>query len=117
MITIEYCKYGVPVSDFNYNEWLNSVIESQNNSNNDTIYQVSTSLPIDIVRLAIVKGDLDNSNVRFLFNGQSFQANEYGAIKDWMKGFCDIQLDVSIDTIKLAIDKRRVNSNLKEKRN
>jgi len=103
MIVIEYCKDGIPVSDFNYSDWLLTV----KNTKADHIFKVSTSLPIDLVRLAIVRNELNHNNIAFKYCDDVFQANEYGAIQNWPVGFCDREISVSRDILQCAMRKRK----------
>ena len=103
MIIIEYCEHGTSVSDFNYSDWIYNVKKTTQNHT----FCVSTQLPIDLVRLAIVRGELNHSDVTFLYCGHYFQANEYGAIQDWPEGFCDRITGVSEDILRCAMKKRK----------
>lgn len=104
MITIEYCENGTAVSDFNYSDWLYNVIK---NAKADHTFLVSTSLPINLVRLAIIRDELDYRHVYFLYCGYSFQANEYGVISNWPHGFCDRDIAVSEDILRYATKKKK----------
>jgi len=103
MITIEYCEHGNPVSDFNYSDWIHDVKKTTQ----DHTFRVSTQLPIDLVRLAIVRGELSHSDVTFLYCGHCFQANEYGAIQSRPTGFCDRITGASEDILRCAMKKRK----------
>ena len=83
-IVVEYCAEGDPVSDFAVADWSYNFLRGS-----QTHYRVSTSLPIDAVRLMIVQGKLDAEDVTFSYSGLVFQANRYGAIPDWPIGFAD----------------------------
>lgn len=92
MITIEYCEDGSPVSDF-YCEYFVDEIKAAIDEMEDFNFQVSTTLPIDYIRLAIVKGEIDCTKVALKFNNEIIPINEYGAIVNYPKGmmkWCDV---------------------------
>jgi hypothetical protein len=102
MITIEYCEYGRAVSDFDCLDWLDIV-----KSSTDGYFQVSTSVPISVIRLAIAKGEINYNNVVFIYNNITLNINEYGSIIDCPKGFCDIQIKISEKILTTACYKRK----------
>lgn len=108
MITIEYCAEGEPVSDFNYEEWLNKV-----KSSNNSCFKVSTSLAIDVIRLAILKKELYYNKIIFKYKDQEIKANEYGTLKEWPKGFCDISMNIAFEILDLANKERKLELNKK----
>lgn len=103
-IVIEYCEDGEAVSDFGGSNWLYNVIHTKDDY---TVYKVSTSTPIEWIKLSIARGELDCKKVIFRYFDQTFQANEYGAIQSSPRGFCDISLSLSEDLLKAAIKKRK----------
>lgn len=103
MITIEYCEEGQSISDFSCSHWLYDLMYGPT----ERTLRVSTSLPIAFVRFAIVCGELNYENITFLYNGHSFQANKYGAIQDWPKGFCDRDVATCEDILRVAMKKRK----------
>jgi hypothetical protein len=106
-IEIEYRRSGVPVSDFEAEEWLRDVVADHLSGGEPSLYEVSTSLPIHLVRLAIVTGKLRAEDVAFVHDGKSFSANEYGAITDWPDGFADAGGRVCEKILRAAMAKRR----------
>jgi hypothetical protein len=104
MIIIDYCKHGKAVSDFDSSDWICEVKKTKHNRT----FQVSTSLPVDLVRLAIVSDEINCKDVTFLYCGDYFQANEYGAIENWPTGFCDGQIAVIEDILRRAIEKKKI---------
>ena len=104
MITIEYCAEGEPVSDFNYTEWLHKIKNSiVYGSLYDITFKVSTSLPINVIRLAIVKGELNYKDITFKYKDKEFQTNQYGVIEKWPNGFCEVNRSIATDLIKTRI--------------
>jgi hypothetical protein len=120
MITIEYTKYGTPVSDFETDKWMKMIVHCQNcdcdklNKIPDFNFCVSTSILFSVIRLAIVKGELDYKQIKFKFEDKIISINEYGAITDWPNGFADLDISLSQDILQLAMKKRK---NEKEKQN
>jgi len=108
MVTIEYCREGLPVSDFDYDEFLDLV---KLNIDNDRTFRVSTTIPIYAVRLEIVRGKIDCKKVVFRYFDCLLMANEFGTIKDWPKGFADKLNALSEDLLRVACQKLR-NKNL-----
>lgn len=106
MLTIEYCRDGDPISDFEAEEWVREIINIEKNDS-EFLSKVSTSLPIDLISLAVVDGKLNYKNVKFLFNGEHMFINEYGVIQNQKIGFCDKSLNTVTKTILAAINKRK----------
>ena len=104
MVVIEYAERGQPVSDFNFGDWLCNVMQHIDSGHT---FVVSTAMPIDAIRLAIVQGKIDCKDVTFSYMGLLFQANEYGAILDWPMGFADRNTAISTDILRAAMKKRR----------
>lgn len=107
MIIIEYASNGEPVSDFNYEKWFQDVLKHKD-SDIPITYVVSTSLPISVINLSIARGELKHSDIKFKYNGQLIDVNEYGVILDWPVGFADIQTDIITNLLKTAINKRKL---------
>jgi hypothetical protein len=103
MITIEYCEDGIAVSDFNYQVWIDTVKSMKG----DHCFRVSTSLPIDLVRIAILKDEILYSNVNFKYEGKLLQPNQYGSLSDWPFGFCGVEADMCGQILRLAAAKRK----------
>jgi len=103
MITIEYCEEGIAVSDFNYQIWIDTV----KNMKADYCFKVSTSLPIDLIRLAILEDEILFSNVNFKYDGKILQPNEFGILEDWPVGFCDKEMVISGQLLRLQSKRRK----------
>ncbi len=111
MIDIEYCKSGESVSDFEVEEWFSQILEDIQMVQDISIYRsVSTTLPIDRVRAAILEGELDYKNVRFVFKDKIIKSNEYGALSEWPDGFCDVGLKL-IEKILTGREKHKSKNN------
>lgn len=107
MIEIEYCRDGVAVSDFEAAGWADYVVRRAGPCGHCLRHRVSTSLPVHMVRLAIVTGKLRAEDVAFVFEGKVFSANEYGAIPEWPRGFAELGGDVMEGILRAALDKRK----------
>lgn len=97
MITIEYIPTGLAISD---NEAENFVFSLKDND----FVSVSTS---NVIFAAKVLSLEHNIPVQFMFNGNIIKMNEYGAIHDWPKGFCDYILNWNSKVIQFAVNKRK----------
>jgi hypothetical protein len=104
MITIVYGMDGRAVSDFDISDWIWDVIH---HCKEDYSLVVSNALPIHMVRLEIVKGNIDPKDITFKYFDQVFQANKYGAIPDWPKGFADREIAVCEDILRTAMKIRK----------
>ncbi len=117
MITIEYCEDGEAVSDFNVDRWFKSVVNATKDPF-ESAYRpndkVSTTPPIDRVRVAIANGELSCEDVNFIFNGKIIKSNEYGALSEWPDGFCDVGLKL-IEKI-LTGREKYIERNIKSKK-
>jgi len=102
MITIEYCAEGEPVSDFEYRDWLEKIKNYP-----DGHFQVSTTIPIQAVRLAVARGVLPHQGVCFLYESKIIRVNEYGAILDWPPGFADVDTYHAEEILRTAMARRR----------
>lgn len=103
MKTIVYCKEGVAVSDFDAEDW----VEQFKHSKDGTVSKVSTSLPFDIIRREIVRGNIPFESVGFEFEDYKIPINKYGAIPNWPRGFCDKVNGVAEDIIREAVKMRK----------
>jgi hypothetical protein len=106
MVTVEYAEHGNPVSDFNASDWLYEVKRTIKEGREHR-FVVSTGIPILLLKLAIARDEIKHTDVTFSYFGQVFQANEYGALMDWPRGFADRQNAICEDTLRAAILKRK----------
>lgn len=110
MITIEYCEDGVPISDFEYPYAIQTICDYCKEETSDLELRLSTSIIITAIRLEIAKGNIDYNKIKFQYKNKKFQANEYGVILDWPKGFCDIETDLCEQILRVAMEKRKCKS-------
>ena len=88
MITIIYCAEGEAVSDFGVEEWWAKVQAYGGN----VLLRVSTTPPIDRVRVAVCEGDLLPEDVEIEYKGRIQHPDSDGRLAWWPKGFCDIAM-------------------------
>lgn len=91
MITIEFCRDGEPVSDFDYLEWLDLV---RNIQGPGLVFKVSTSIAIDVIRAEIFVDNIPHTEIRFLYRGEYIYPNKDAKLPVWPRGFCDLTTDV-----------------------
>ncbi len=110
MISIEYCKGGEAVSDFEVEQWFPKILEYAQLPTwvNGAI---STTPPLDRIRQAIAEGELDHNKVCFVFNGKEIKVNQYGAVQDWTNGFCDTGVKISEKILRAAMKTRKIERN------
>lgn len=88
MITIEFCKEGIPVSYFEYVEWTEYI---------KTVHgpyihiKVSTEMLIHSIRAEIAEGKIPHTEIRFLYDDNYLYPGKDGRLEWWPKGFCDAQ--------------------------
>jgi hypothetical protein len=105
MITIEYSKYGHPYSDF-YAEMIVKSLKE-----NDYIH-TSTENIVQAARIVCLEKGIE---VQFKFNDEIITPNEYGAIHNWPKGFCDYTHKWMSRILEFGMNKRKKEKlNLKE---
>ena len=103
LITINYCKEGIPYSDFDAETLTKMWVKNKQ----DCTYKVSTENIISYVRRMVAEGEIEHKDVQFQFNGQNLEMNEYAVIRDWKKGFCDYGEENAVRIIKAQNKKRR----------
>jgi hypothetical protein len=104
MITIEYCAAGEAVSDFDWQAWVDKIMCHKDQN---LRWEVSTTLPINAVRLLIAQDKLNTEEVIFKYKGLRVVVNEYGAILDWPQGFCMGDQHIVEDILRNGIRKRK----------
>jgi hypothetical protein len=110
MVTIKYCAEGDAVSDFYLDNWLEDVMIAVADVGNtlwERNFEVSTSLPIYIIKREVAKGNISMDDIQFKYDDKIIRVNRYGAIIDWPRGFADKEVDYCEDTLKLAMKMRQ----------
>lgn len=97
MITIIYHKNGRAVADAGAEKFVRNLKDS-------TSIMISTENVIHAARALVVEEGLE---VEFIFNGKTVEHNEYGAIHDWPKDFCDFNGNWSFRILDEAMKKRK----------
>jgi hypothetical protein len=69
--------------------------------------KVAQSIVIDAIRYLIVQNQTLLEEVQVIYKEQLLPINEYGAMHDRPKGFCDTQLDIVTEILRAASDKRK----------
>jgi len=93
MITIEYCKEGLAISDFEYQKYVD-IIKDYIMHNNDFDLKVSTEVLVNAIRVEIYKGNIDCNDIGFMFEDKILYPDKDGRIQNWPNGFCDINLEL-----------------------
>jgi hypothetical protein len=107
-ITIDYRKDGNAISDFEFqesDEWF-AWIMFIHKDDPEAYIPVSTQNAIDRIRLAVARNEIPYKDVEILFEGSPVSFNEYGAISDYPKGFCNVSGDLSAKILTYAMQKR-----------
>jgi len=99
MITIVYDKNGHAYSDFMAEEIVLELKED------DCIYTSTENIVQAARALSLEKG----FDVQFKFNDEIITPNEYGAILNWPKGFCDYTHKWMSRVLTFGINKRKNN--------
>lgn len=90
MITIEYSKHGLAVSDDSVENFALKLF----NTNKD--FYTSTESLILAFRVLIAEGKIPHDKVQFEYDGQIIRLYKNGTFEPQPKGFCDCQYDMLI---------------------
>jgi hypothetical protein len=104
MITINYCREGTAIPDFDAEEWLKNWLSL----NDDMVYNVSTENIVSWVRVYLAEGKLSTQDVKLQFNDNDIVINYFAVIAEWPSGFCDYSEETAFRIIR-ATRKRRAN--------
>lgn len=105
MLIINYSKEGMAYPDA---ETIYKVEEYINSNHNNTIkINVSTENIINAFRLAIVENRINVSEIKFQFEGQDLEVNEYGVFKIMPKGFVDYNDTIIRNIVRRQSEKRK----------
>ena len=110
MITIDYCKEGRPVSDFETENFVKRIIEESKQS--DVEIEVSTTNVITYICMLISQDKLSCYGVTIKENHVKKEVNKYGDVKDGIAE--DMELNWLLKGIEAGIEKR--NKEREEKR-
>ena len=87
MFIIEYTAEGKAISDFGIPEFCATVAERVRLGSGRL--QVANCVPIDAIRAAIFRGDIDYREITFEFKGERIVPDSSGHLSSWPPGFCD----------------------------
>ena len=88
MRTIEYCRTGEAISDFDCEERARRFLKDA--SAGDSRMNVSTENFILICRVLVHEDYASHKDVCFLFEGRYILPNSEGRLPEWPNGFCTL---------------------------
>ena len=87
MITILYDENnGIPVADGAIDYWVNLVVKYKDE---DRLFETSTGLCIDAIRVAIKEKRLDHTLIQFKYKEDILSPNKDGRLPRWPDSFND----------------------------
>jgi len=104
MITIEYCGSGKAIADELAERFVQNLVEDWGDSGRDRGGIVSTE---NVIQAALTMVVRDGIEVQFKYKDKILTPNEYGALHDWPKGFCDTTHMSITERMTLAMKKRK----------
>lgn len=107
MLRITYCREGEAVSDFEWENWLDKIIETE-----DGEFEVSTAVAIHALSWAIAKGKLHHTNVVVLYKDMELRPDEYGHLDKWPEGFCSVIGDLIFERTYEVVRRRQAKENV-----
>jgi len=107
MLYFHYCKKGRPINDFLIEEEYKKIL-IDGRENIKMHFWYSTDNIFIRVKLGIVKGELDYTNIVFIFEDKEIKVNRFGAIQDWPDGFCDTSPKLAEELLCSAMKKKRL---------
>jgi len=83
-VNVTYCETGEKISDFEINDFVKKIVDSKAS----VFISVSTGLIIEALRVEHAKG---NIILNISFEGEQLEIDKNASIKNWPKGFLDIE--------------------------
>lgn len=111
MIIVSYSPIGNPVNDFFLDGEIKIVKDVISAFEDYTLYYSTENIFVRI-RLEIVLGNIDSTNIQFEYDFKPVHVNRFGAIIDWPNGFCDIVIDMSEKILRNALAKKKSERNI-----
>lgn len=105
MITIEYCKDGTPISDFEMDEFVHDIKRLIENNVTKTL-KISNELVIRYIQFEILKNEIDYRNVVLKFGDNIIEIDEDGLIKKLPVNLLNVYVDICTKIINCRIDKK-----------
>jgi hypothetical protein len=100
MITIEYCKDGEKISDFEYEEWFEKnkewFEENMDPFNMDVEFKVSTSLIFYYIRVLVAEGKILHNKVQFKMDENIIKIDKAGHMHNNPHDFLSQPFDLSM---------------------
>lgn len=106
MITIEYCKDGTPISDFEMDEFVNDIKKLIENNVTKTL-KISNELVIRYIQFEILKNEIDYRNIVLKFEGKIIEFDEDGIMKDYPVNLLTVYVDICTKIINCRIEKKQ----------
>lgn len=78
ILILDYCKEGIPISDYECDDFLNSCLVG-----NCNYYKISTENIIQSLRAKVATGEICVEDVEIRFEGLPLQMNKYACIQEW----------------------------------
>ena len=104
-IHIKYSYDGSAVPDHRAENLVIDLIEYYK-MDGHSYFHVSTENVIQFMLTYIIKENL-GMIVVFEYDGKLLVPNEYGALHDWPKGFCDLMHGTMTERLRMAVTKRK----------
>ena len=117
-ISLEYCKEGKPISDFELDKWLEKLIGEFNNASSSIRVKVCNETVIERSLLLITRGVLEFNQLVFIVDGKTLHLNEFGSIIEKVpKGFLQLITDSIFERSKYAIELKKKRREGRENKN
>lgn len=93
MLTVEYCKEGEVVSDFDVVSFVQNIIQDLKQGVDKEI-KVSTSDVIHQIRLKVAQGGIRYDDIQFKYKDEILIVDKDGRMPHYPQGFADIDMDI-----------------------
>ena len=97
-LTVEYDPMaGHVYKDGESQGWVDDILHFALNKpedENDMVVTVASELLIDYFRLRLAQGVISPDQIQFKFNDEILEANKYGTLERWPRGFCNNAMDI-----------------------
>ena len=106
MIVIHYFPNAEhAIADGRVAAYVDDLIYSHTQVSN-VVRAVSQGTVIQELRLRVARGELQHTDLQFVFDDHKFSVNEYAVIYDWPKGFADLEDRQVTEILTLAMKRR-----------
>ena len=83
---------GYNLCDGRAEGWVDTYLDEFLKGGKNQRIVIGSALLIDFFRLRLCEGVIAVNQIEFVFDGKTLDHNEYGRIKHWPKGYCDIPI-------------------------